>query len=352
MDKDKNNKKASRSSLFIFFTTAIILLVLSLYVSFVTILFFLYRFNLLMPNKPFSSLPFLCTITFSSIFGIILSVYISKIFYRPISKMSSSFKKISKGNFNIKINDESMFEEINELYSNFNTMTAELSNIETLRNDFVVNVSHELKTPLTSIEGYATLLQNENLDGETRNMYTEKIIRNIRELSTLTGNILALSKLEHQELITDIKTFSLDEQIKRVLINLEPSWSSKSIEFELNLEETLFSTNEGLSYQVWYNLINNAIKFSNENGIITVSLLKNEKNIIVTISDNGIGMSLDTQKHIFDKFYQGDTSHKSDGNGLGLSLVKRIVQLFEGEIKVTSELNKGTTFEVVLPIMK
>lgn len=349
---NKEPKKTNKSSLFLFFTAAIILLVLSLYVSFVTILFLLYRFNLLVPNKPFSSLPFLCTITFSSIFGIILSIYISKIFYRPINKMSSSFKKISKGNLNIKIEDESIFEEINELYSNFNTMTTELSNIETLRNDFVINVSHELKTPLTSIEGYATLLQNENLDNETRVMYTEKIIRNIRELSTLTGNILALSKLEHQELITDIKTFSLDEQIKRIIINLEPSWSSKNIEFNLNLEETLFTTNEGLSYQVWYNLINNAIKFSHENGTIGILLKNIDNNIIITISDNGIGMSQDTQKHIFDKFYQGDTSHKSEGNGLGLSLVKRIIQLFSGKITVTSELNKGTTFEVILPIIK
>ena len=348
----KHKRKHHKSSLFLFFTSSIVLLVLSLYVTFVAILFLLFTFDLLSPDKPFFSLPFLATITFSSIFGIILSIYITKIIYRPINQMTSSFKKISKGNFNIKIQEDSMFDEINELYTNFNTMTSELSTIETLRNDFVVSVSHELKTPLTTIEGYATLLQDNELDQETKMVYTEKIIQTTRELSKLTGNILALSKLEHQELITDIKTFHLDEQIKQVLINLEPNWSKKNIEFDLDLDETLYSTNEGLSHQVWYNIINNAIKFSNDGGIISISIKKDESNIVVTIADNGIGMNEETQKHIFDKFYQGDTSHKSEGNGLGLSLVKRIIQLLNGKIFVTSKINEGSKFEIALPIIK
>lgn len=344
----KKDKK--KSKIIIIFALITSCLVLVLYTLLLAISYLLIQHGHLVIDQPFNSLPLICFVIIGFIIGIIISSMIMKILYRPINKMSQNFKKISKGEFNIKIEDETLFDEINELYKNFNIMTKELSSIETLRNDFVVNVSHEFKTPLATIEGYATLLQDVNLDSERRNIYTEKIIESTRSLSTLTKNILTLSKLENQDLVSDKKMFLLDEQIKQTIIDLESYWSNKNIEFDLDLDETYYSTNEGLSRQIWYNLINNAIKYSNDFGKISISIKKDDNSIIVIISDNGIGMSKETLQHIFDKFYQADTSHKSEGNGLGLALVKRIITLLKGSIDVESQVNVGSTFKISLPL--
>ena len=273
-----------------------------------------------------------------------------RLFFKPTQKLSKAFTEVKKGNFDVKILDKTKFAEINTMYNNFNIMLDELKNTETLRNDFVVNVSHEFKTPLTAIEGYATLLQDENLSQDKKQLYTERIIQNTNRLSSLTGNVLLLSKLEHQETIQDKKHFSLDEQIRQTILSLESSWTSKNIEFDLDLPEVNFYGSESLSHQIWTNLINNAIKYSKENGLIKISIQKREKSILTIIEDNGIGMDENTKNHMFDKFFQADRSHKSEGNGLGLSLVKKIVSLFNGKIIVKSKLNEGTTFFVLLPL--
>ena len=243
-----------------------------------------------------------------------------------------------------------MFAAIREMYGDFNAMAKELAGVETLRSDFVSNVSHEFKTPLAAIEGYATLLQNKNLSSDKAREYLEKIISNAHKLSVLTGNILNLSKLENQNNVPNRKPFDLSEQIRKTILMLESAWEEKNISFDLSLPDIQYSGDAGMLFHVWYNLIGNAIKFSEKNSAIRIDLRTAENKVYVTIEDHGCGIDEKILPHIFEKFYQGDTSHSADGNGLGLALVKRIVILCGGEILVKSEKNKGSEFTVVLPV--
>jgi len=228
-------------------------------------------------------------------------------------------------------------------------MVHELSSIETLRNDFVSNVSHEIKTPIASIQGFAKLIQDKNLNDDERSEFTDIIISELSRLSKLTSNILKLSKLENQEVITGKAEFALDEQIRCAILIMEPEWSEKGIDLDIDLDKVSIIGNEDLLQQVWLNIIGNAIKFTEKGGTIGIKLMDLQDKIVIKVSDNGVGMNEETQRHIFDKFYQGDKSHLSKGNGLGLSLVKRIIELCDGEIKVRSKLYYGTTFTIGLP---
>jgi len=266
----------------------------------------------------------------------------------PIINLTSATKEVAKGNFNVHIDNKSK-DEIGELSRNFNKMTDQLKGIEYLRKDFISNVSHEFKTPIASIQGFAKLLQNENISDIDKQEYLEIIVEETSRLSKLTSNILKLSKLENEGMIINKTIFSLDEQIRKVIVLLEHEWSKKKIDFNINLESLLFKGDDELLQQVWINLISNAIKFSNINSIISVKLIKLKSCIKITISDNGIGMDENTIERIFEKFYQGDKTHASEGNGLGLSLVKRIIDMCEGKIYIKSIPCKGTTFTIELP---
>lgn len=228
-------------------------------------------------------------------------------------------------------------------------MTKELGSIETLRTDFVVAVSHEFKTPLTAIEGYTALLQNGNLSAAQHDECVDKITANVHRLSTLTGNILQLSKLENQGIVADKKSYSLDEQLRKSILLLEREWTAKNIEFDLDLLPVQFNGSESLLYQVWYNLIQNAVKFSPDGGMIHIKLQLTEDKVVVCVADNGCGIDEASQKHIFDKFYQGNKAHASEGNGLGLALVYKIVTLCGGTISVDSQPEQGAAFTVTLP---
>lgn len=268
-----------------------------------------------------------------------------------VNKINQAMKAIANGNLKIRLDEnEEPIEEVQTMKKNFNIMAQELENTEIFREDFIRNVSHEIKTPLSTIEGYATLLQNDHLDDKTRHEYTQKILQNTKRLSALTSNILLLSKLENREIPYDFKIFSLDEQIRQCILSLETLWEQKNIEFELDLETISYDGNENLLSHVWTNIIANAIKFSYDHQTIEISLHQEKDNIIVTIKDYGVGMSEDVQKRIFEKFYQGDTSHKSAGNGLGLTLASRVVSIHKGTIEVISQQNQGTTFIITLPI--
>ncbi len=276
-------------------------------------------------------------------------------FYHHITKINDAIKdheeateQVAKGDFNIEVELTSS-EDINSFILNFNKMVHELDNMETLKEDFISNVSHEFKTPLTVIQSYSKALQKPDLDPETRKIYGAVLDQNIKKLSTLTTNILSLSRLENQEIALNKKTFLIDEQIRQSILNLEPQWSKKNIDFKLELPRTEFFGPEELLEQVWQNIIGNAIKFSNENGEIAISLSKTDDDVHISIADNGIGMDETTCAKVFEKFYQGDTSHSSEGNGLGLALVKRIVKICDGLVSVKSELGKGTTFFITLP---
>ncbi len=282
--------------------------------------------------------------------GTIISSYVSSKMLRPILKINDAAKKVAMGDFSVRLEEKSIAKEVKQIAENFNIMVKELSNTETLRNDFVNNVSHEFKTPLSAIEGYATLLQDETLSREEQEKYIKYILENTARLAKLTQNILSLSRLDNQEIVLQKEYFLLDEQIRRVLLSYEIKWEEKNLTIDLNLERIMFYGNPPLLSQVWSNIIENAIKFSNYNGVLTIDCLTNNNKVYITIKDNGIGMDDEVRRHAFDKFYQGERSHNVKGNGLGLALVKRIVELCEGTVSIESEKGMGTAVMISFPL--
>ncbi|MGN0634036.1 MAG: sensor histidine kinase [Oscillospiraceae bacterium] len=282
--------------------------------------------------------------------GSMIALLVGKLIIKPIQNISNAFDELSKGNFSIKISEDQKLQEIRDMAKHFNEMTFDLSHIETLRSDFVVNVSHEFKTPIAAIEGYATLLENPSLTKENHDRYVEKILDNSRRLSNLSSDILTLSKLENQETIPNQKFYRLDEQLRRLILSLENKWTEKNIGFNIDLPNVKFYGNEQMLDRVWLNILDNAIKHSPDGATVTVEISESEYEVSVSISDCGEGMSEDVQKHIFEKFYQADSSRKSEGNGLGLALAKRITDLCKGEISVESSIGSGSKFIVSLPI--
>ena len=279
----------------------------------------------------------------------LMSYFIGRRVLTPLVKLSSASKEVARGNFDVTVSDSSKMEEVQSTFHNFNAMVRELKSISTLSSDFIANVSHEFKTPLSVIEGYAMLLQDDRLTAQEREDYLNKILVNTRRLNTLVGNILMLSKMETKPLPEQYTRFRLDEQLRQVVAQLEPQWSAKGISFRVRLDEVeLLGWEQVLPY-VWSNLISNAIKFSPSGSVIALTLLEQRECAVVTVSDRGCGMEPDVQERIFEKFYQGDTSHKAEGNGLGLALVRQIVELSQGVVEVESQPGKGSTFRVILP---
>lgn len=282
------------------------------------------------------------------VIGCILTIFFSRMLLKPIRNLSYATTLVARGNFNVKVplsNDR----EYNTLIKNFNKMTDELSGIEMLRGDFISSVSHEFKTPLASLQGFAKLLQDEAITEEERSEYAQIIIDESARLSKLTSDILNLSKLENQTTIAKKTRFSIDEQIRNILLILEPEWNKKNIELDLSLDEVYYFGSEELMAQIWQNVINNAIKFTPEGGTIGIRLFHGEKSITARISDNGASIPPEIAERIFDKFYQGDNSRKTEGNGLGLALVKRIVDLCGGKIYVENLYDGGVCFVIELP---
>lgn len=293
----------------------------------------------------------LTTLTSTILVGI-LSVLFSTMLTDSIRKVTKATKEVSTGNFHVRIPvSEKNFiyqTDMEELILNFNKMVDELSSIQILRDDFINEFSHEFKTPINSIVGYAKQLQYDSLSEEDRELYTSIIISESKRLSDLSSSILSLKNLETQNIISNLSTFSLDEQIRDVILLMQQEWEDKDIELELNLGELSYYSNEDLLKQVWINLFNNAIKFSNPHSKIFISCRQNEEDIVVVFEDEGIGMSEEVKAHMFDKFYQGDPSRSTKGNGLGLALVARILDLLKGEISVESQVGKGTCIAVTL----
>lgn len=289
-------------------------------------------------------------IIFSLVIALIATRLMSKMFFDPIKELRLGMQKIADGKFDTRLETKSNSEEIQELFAGFNMMANELEATEILQTDFVSNVSHEFKTPINAIEGYTMLLQStENID-ETENEYIEKILFNTRRLSSLVSNILLLSKLENQSIQTHREKYALDEQIREDILALESLWEPKDIEFDVDLDAVRYYGNKNVLHHVWSNLLSNAIKFSPNGGTIKMRLFKENKKIVFLIEDNGPGLSEEAQKHLFDKFYQADTSHKEEGNGLGLALVKKILFLCDGEISAENMKDGGCRFTVTLPI--
>lgn len=269
-----------------------------------------------------------------------------------IKKIITGLDQITKGDLSVRIppvKEAANANGFDIIISQINQMTEELGSVETLRTDFIANVSHELKTPLAAINNYGTLLQSPDLTDEKRIEYSKAITDSARSLSNLITNILRLNKLENQQIYPVSKPYNLSEQLCECLLQFEEIWERKNIEIETDIDEDIIiNADAEMLSLVWNNLFSNAIKFTETCGKISVTLKKENSCAIVSVTDTGCGMSAETGRHIFEKFYQGDTSHAAKGNGLGLALVKRIVDITNCEISVQSEVGKGSTFTVKL----
>jgi len=292
----------------------------------------------------------LSMIVFSVFFGTVIAWFFSKTALRPIRKIIEATHKVASGDFNVKLDIHGIY-ELEELSGSFNKMAYELSGIETLRNDFINSFSHELKTPISSIRGFAKLLKNETLDKEDKQEYLNIIITESERLTSLSENILNLAKYENLEIIADITEIRMDELVRKAVIQMEPKWLAKEINIIVETEVILFNGNADLIQQVLLNLIDNAIKYTESGGNITIRLIVNKDGLYLIVKDDGIGMDDMTKERIFDKFYQADISRAGKGHGLGLSIVKRIINLCGGLIEVHSEQHEGSEFIVWLPMM-
>lgn len=270
---------------------------------------------------------------------------------RPTQKILRATQRIASGDFDTKLyvtHEYSKYNQYDLIMDNLNKMTEELKKTEILKMDFISNVSHEIKTPLTVIQSYATLLQDDTLDNETRKKYSETLISASKRITNLITDILKLNKLENQEIQEKKEEFNLTEALSESVIEFDNVIESKGLTIECDFDEVTVLSVKSLLEIVWNNLISNAIKFTDEGGLITVTLKKKGRDVEITVTDSGIGMSKETGARIFEKFYQGDCSHSVQGNGLGLALVKRVIDILGGEISVKSELGKGSTFSVLL----
>ena len=291
---------------------------------------------------------------FSYISSSVFSVIINRNIFIPLRKLTAVTKEVAGGNYDVSLDGITNFytklTDLGSLVDAFDDMTHELSSTEIFRNDFIHNFSHEFKTPIISISGFAKQLYKGDLSPEQQSEFARIIMDESQHLANMSSNVLLLSKLESQEIISDKETFSLDEQLRTCMLMFEEQWSEKNISINMELDEIDYYQNKDLLYHVWVNLIGNAVKFTKESGNITVSCHRANKAIYVNVTDDGVGMDKETLSHVFEKFYQGDSSHATAGNGLGLSLVKRIIDLAGGRISVVSEPEKGSTFTVSLPI--
>jgi len=291
--------------------------------------------------------PLIWLIFFSITIGLTASVIVNIILLQPVVSLSKAMKQVASGDFSLRLQSNSHIKEIIDTYDSFNLMTAELKATETLQSDFVSNVSHEFKTPINAIEGYVTLLQDAGNDDDRRK-YIDRILHNTSRLSTLVGNILLLSKVSTQSIPLVPNTYRLDEQIRRSIVLLEPMWEQKNVDFEADLDEVTWTGPETLMHHVWDNLIGNAIKFGPHGGLITIRLTNTDGRFVFTIDDAGPGIPENEQCHIFNRFYQLDSSHRQEGNGLGLALCAQILDLCGGTIGVENLPVGGCRFTVTL----
>lgn len=342
-------KRKPHSKLWLYFSGVVFATILAVFLLISALWLALFKLGAISVGPLERRIPLVGLGVGSILLGVSVALFVGKLIIVPIQKMGAAFQELSRGNFAVRVSEDERIDEIREMARHFNAMAFDLSHIETLRSDFVVNVSHEFKTPIAAIEGYATLLQTPSLSSEKHARYVEKILDNSRRLSALSSSILTLSKLENRQTLPQYSQYRLDEQLRRSILRLENKWSEKKLEFDMNLPKQMYYGCEPLLEQVWSNILDNAIKHSPEGGVIQVSLWENESGVIVRIADHGDGMSEEVQKHIFEKFYQGDSSRKEEGNGLGLALVKRILDLCGGKVEVKSAPEKGAAFFVTLP---
>lgn len=303
------------------------------------------------PSAAFAKQWLLTFLAYFLITGSLLILIASIFLVRPINKLTKATKRIASGDFDVQLNIRQTG-ELGMLARSFEDMSHDLQQLEQMRRDFVANVSHEVQSPLTSISGYALALKQANVPEQDRDRYLDIIIAEAKRMSKMTDGLLKLSQLESQTQQLRITAFKLDEQIRRVIVAIQPQWSARNIRFDMNLKETGIMGDYDLLHQVWTNIIGNSIKFSNDGGVIVIRMKQDARNVTVRISDKGIGIPPDVQERIFERFFKADRSHhrKPGGSGMGLAIVKQIVSLHQGRIAVESVHGQGTTMIVTLPL--
>ena len=287
----------------------------------------------------------------SLIIGGVSVFFSSRLPLRPVNEIINKMNRLAAGDFKTRLKfgeTMSAHSAVKELTTSFNTMAEELENTEMLRNDFINALSHEFKTPIVSITGLANLLESGNLTEEQRVQYARAIREESMRLSSMASNVLNLTKVENQTILTDVSHFNLSEQVRSAVLLLEEKWSSKNIDLQLDFDEYMIEANEEMLKQVWINLIDNAVKFVPRCGTVELEVIDAGENLYVKVSNTGSEIPSEKQEKIFAKFYQADESHTTQGNGIGLAIVKEIVELHNGEVNVSSG-NGITTFTVVLP---
>lgn len=288
----------------------------------------------------------------SLLVGILVTSQLSKYFFNPIKKLGEAMGKVADGDFTVELKTRSTAKDIQEIYSGFNLMTHELRATEILQMDFLSSASHEFKTPISAIEGYAALLRSYDDLSEEHRECIDKLIFNTKRLSSLTGSILLMSKLENQEIPTNQSKFFVDEQIRQSIVALESQWEKKNIELDVDLCEVEYFGNELLMRHVWDNLISNAVKFTPQGSTVKIQLTKKLGRIKFIVEDQGPGIPEEDMHRIFDKFYQADSVHKQEGSGLGLALVDKILRLEKGAVKAENMDSGGCRFTVILKTIK
>lgn len=280
--------------------------------------------------------------------GTVLAFLFSRRPLAPIRSVGEAADKIADGDYSVRIQLKGP-DELVQLSNSFNHMAEELGSVEMLRTDFVNNFSHEFKTPIVSIRGFAKMLKRDDLTAEERSEYLDIIIQESERLTELATNVLNLTKLEQQTILTNLKNFNVSEQIRLVIAMLESKWMEKQISFDFDCDEIYIRGNEELLQQVWINLLDNAIKFSPDKTAVGIQISRSARHTIFTISNQGEQITAEAAKHIFDKFYQADKAHNAQGNGLGLAIVKRIVEMHNGSIIVCSSDTEKIIFKITLP---
>lgn len=283
--------------------------------------------------------------------GIVLFAYVSTIIIKPIKRLSTAMKVVGQGEYNVQV-EHATNDEIGLLTKNFNQMTKELNKIETMRQEFIASVSHEIQSPLTSIRGFSAALKDDIVSEDKKIQYLTIIEKESTRLSQLSSNLLKLASLDSEHQTLTLQQYRLDEQIRHVVMALEPQWTKKNIEIDLDLSNVQMEADKDLLEQVWLNLVTNTIKYTPENGLVKISIHQKNEEIDVKIKDNGIGIAEEDQKYIFESFYKVDKSRTLKGSGLGLAITKKIVRLHEGAIRVESKKEQGSIFTVTLPIQK
>jgi len=288
----------------------------------------------------------------SVVIGALVFYRFNQLFLTPLNELGAALKQVEKGRYDVAVSTDVRVRELNRLMNGFNRMTKEISSAQLLKKDFISYFSHEFKTPITSIRGFSRQIKEHELDPAKQKEYIDIIYRESGRLIKLSSNVLTLTKLDHQTTLTQMRTFSLDEQLRRTLLVLEKQWTEKELELILELQQVKITNNEEIIQQIWVNVLSNAINYSHHGGVLKIQCEKDGECVKVRIRDYGTGMPDVVRERIFEEFYQGDASRGAGGNGLGMAIVKRIIDLCGGKIVIKSQPQKGTVAIVYLPILE